>query len=103
MELDVRPRRAGKTTDAIKRAAERWLYIVVINRQEQRRVFEEAKRMGLNIPFPITFEEFLTGKFGRGIRGFIIDNLDVCLLHAARTIPIEVVTWSEPLAAQEGE
>jgi hypothetical protein len=95
MQLDVRPRQAGKTTDAIKRAAERWLYIVVINKQEQRRVFEEAKRMGLDIPFPITFEEFTRGQFGRGIRGFIIDNLDMCLLQAARAIPIEVVTWSE--------
>lgn len=106
MDLIYKPRMSGKTTELIQRAAKDWLYIVCLNRREVERVAEEASRMGQDIPFPITFKEFVRGEFsskhGR-IKGFLIDNVDVMLAHAARGVPVVAVTMTleEPVKLED--
>lgn len=71
------PAQSGKTTELIRLAAKDWLYIVCLNYARARNTFEMARSMGLQIPFPITWDEFIGGRFcGRGIKGFLIDDLD---------------------------
>jgi hypothetical protein len=48
-------------------------------------------QMGLNIPLPITYDEFIQKRYGRNISGFLIDNLDLFLKHLSN-VPINAVT-----------
>jgi hypothetical protein len=86
----------GKTIDAIRIAAEDGLYIVCIDRNEAGRVFSCSREFGLDIPFPITFSEFLEGRFsGKGIKGFVIDNADQLLAYIARGVPVAAITMTK--------
>jgi hypothetical protein len=92
MKVIIRPRRAGKTVEAIKLAAEHGYYIVVPNQVQARDVMKRAQEMSLNIPLPITWNEFTHQQYyGRHIKGFVIDNLDMCL-RSMSSVPIELVT-----------
>jgi hypothetical protein len=87
------PRNKGKTTELVKLAAEKWLYIVSIDRRSVENTAKIARELGLDIPFPITFEEFMQGRFHpSGIRGFLIDDVDMLLEYQARGVPIHAVT-----------
>lgn len=80
MNLIIRPRQGGKTYEIIKEACKHQSYIVCINRIEVDRIFQEARQMKLEIPFPITWAEFVEKRYyGRGINSFMIDNLDLCI------------------------
>ncbi len=95
MKIIIKARRMGKTTDAIKIASENFSYLVCLNQKEVYRVSQEARKMGLDIPFPITIDEFINGKFcGKGIRGFVIDNAEYILTYLARTVPINAITMN---------
>ena len=92
MEIILRERRAGKTTEIIKRCAKLGGYIVCCNHSRALEVRLIAKKMGLRVPLPITFQEFLDGSYyGKGVKGFHIDDLDVCLQQIC-AVPIETVT-----------
>lgn len=89
------PAQSGKTTELIKLAAKDWLYIVCLNYHRARNTFEMARSMGLQIPFPVTFDEFRGGQFcGRGINGFLIDDLDEHIRYMARGVPVVAVTFT---------
>lgn len=93
MKIIVRGRALGKTTEAIKIAHEKRAYIVCLHYRDAQRIADQARRMGLKIPFPITFNEFLEGRFEpRGVQRFVIDNADMLLQHAARGAAVEAVT-----------
>lgn len=94
MELILRPRQAGKTTDLIKMCNKNWGYIVCATRQEADRVFRHAHKLKIDIPLPITWEEFLRGTYGHGCKQFYIDNLDLCIQNHSR-LPIRAVTMTE--------
>lgn len=86
MEIVLSPRRAGKTTQLIKMAAEDHLYLVCCTYGEMRRVWllmlkmKEKGEIETLPPQPLTFDEFLEGKYyPRGIKGFLIDNADLLL------------------------
>ena len=92
MEIIVRGRRLGKTEELIKESAKTGYYIVAINHRLAE-ITSRAKELGLKIPFPITFSEFLDGRFrGLDIKGFLIDDVDVLLLQLSRGVPIAAVT-----------
>lgn len=57
MKIIKRGRREGKTTEIIKVAAKNFSYIVCLSQEEASRVAQEARNMGLDIPFPLTFDE----------------------------------------------
>lgn len=90
MKIIVRGRRAGKTYDIIKQASEENLYIICANQAQVRGIADQARDLGFVIPFPMTWNEFVTQKYyGRNINGFVIDNLDMCLQSMT---PVEIKT-----------
>ena len=96
MKLIILNQKGGKTRLLINKSAETGYYMVVINHAEAIRVSDVARKMGLNIPFPISFDEFIARNFyPQGIKGFLIDNADYLLRHMARGVDIDVVTWTQ--------
>jgi hypothetical protein len=94
MKIDIRPRRAGKTTDLIKECAENGGYIVCAYKREAYNIFDAAKKMGLDIPLPITFNEFVRGEFvGTGIKVIYIDNIELCI-QSISSAPVKTITAS---------
>ena len=92
MEIICKSRRMGKTTDLIKLSAKSGGYIVCLCLDEANRIFHQADSMGLNIPYPITFSEFINKQYyGKGIKEFLIDNADL-LLQQMSSVPIRVIS-----------
>lgn len=81
----------GKTTQLIKKSAKSGDYIVCNKLDEANRIQYEAKQMGLDIPLPITYAEFVEKRYGRNISGFLIDNLE-SLLQYLSNVPVNAVT-----------
>lgn len=83
----VRPRQSGKTMDLIEYAAENNATIVVPTHRQIKYVTNLAKKMGLNIPTPITY----TKSDLKGHRGpFIVDNAELILADLLGARPIAV-------------
>lgn len=77
MKLINRARGAGKTTELINLAHNKKAYIVCISQEECARVASLARRLGKNIFFPITYEEYI---HYRGYpMEFFLDNPDAYL------------------------
>jgi hypothetical protein len=95
MNIDYRPRQAGKTTDLIKKADKYNGYIVTFNHDNVKRCMEIAKEIKCCINMPLTFREFIEGKYhGKGIDKFHIDNAEY-LIQAMTDVPIENITMSK--------
>lgn len=93
MDFMIRGRQEGKTTEAIRRAAEDFAYIVCADRQRVRQVQRRAEELGLDIPFPLTFAEFTGHHFyGKGIGGFVIDDVQELIQYLAGEVPVRLVT-----------
>lgn len=85
-------RNTGKTTELIKLSATHQFYIVCHSIQEANGILEQARGMGLNIPAPITYDDFINKNYyGKGIRGFLIDNAEYLLQQMTR-VPIMAIT-----------
>ena len=97
MKVIVTGRRGGKTTQAIKLAAEHFAYIVCRSLNEAHRIAEQAREMRLDIPLPITYSEFLKGNFyGFGVKAFVVEDVEFMLQHYfAKHVPIVGVTLTE--------
>lgn len=84
MEIFTGAKGSGKTTQLIHKAATEYLYIVCADRRRVDSIWSLARELVLDIPFPLTFEEFVGKRFqGRGIRGFLIDDADELLQYLA--------------------
>jgi hypothetical protein len=101
MELIVGGRRTGRTTLLIQRCAEaekrgEISYIVCQSHQQAYAIATKAKEMGLMIGFPITYHEFL-GKtyYGRNIKNFFLDNLEILLAHMTTVNIASVVLYKK--------
>jgi hypothetical protein len=94
METLIISRGKGKTTELIKKSAETGNYIVCHSLDEANRIQSKAQDMGLKIPLPITYDEFLKKRYyGKGIGGFLIDNADM-FLQSLSNVPINSITVS---------
>jgi hypothetical protein len=92
MRIIHKKRQTGKTTELIKEAAKKDLYMVCMNKDTVNRVVEEAVRMDLHINYPLTFSEFFNHRFnGRGIKGFLIDDADMLIKEMSKGVPIEAI------------
>jgi len=81
-------RGAGKATKLIKECVENGGYIVCHGKSGATRIFNEAKAMGLEIGFPLTYDEFLGDEvYGRDTHLYI-DNADMLLQYISR-LPIK--------------
>lgn len=86
--------RSGKTTQLIKMSAETGAYIVCLSMEDAARIQRQSQQMNLKIPFPITFDEFVSRKYyGAGVKGFLIDNADM-LLQSMSNVPVLAITMS---------
>jgi hypothetical protein len=96
MLVIARPRGSGKTTELIKMSAKNWIYIVVKDHRTAYRTMEMAKRMELEIPFPLTFEEYINGQFSITISKVLIDDAEFLLQEVAgrRRPTIQAITIS---------
>jgi len=91
MKIVVSSRGMGKTTLCILESAASGAHIVCANHAEAYRIAEQAKEMGKEIPFPLTYDEFIRGEYsGKGVRGLLIDNADRLLQYMAK-VPIQTV------------
>lgn len=98
MKVCVRPRQGGKTAELIRLAAAEFLYVVCPDREQVRYVQRMARDRGHDIPMPLTWNAFTEGTYyGQGIKGFVIDNLDMCVQQMAG-IPIRAVSLTDPEA-----
>lgn len=92
MKVIATGRQRGKTTEMIKLAAAEFLYIVVPTTKRAEQVFHEARGMGLDIPFPLTWHEFAQRRYHPpGTNGFLIDDLDVCV-QAMTPLPVKAIS-----------
>lgn len=58
-------------------------------------VQSKANEMGLNIPFPLTYDEFISKKFfAKGIKGFLIDDADYMIREMSGSVPVNAITMS---------
>ena len=82
----------GKTTKLIQKSAETGNYIVCYSLDEANSIQVFAQDMGLKIPLPITYDEFLNKQYyGKDINGFLIDNADM-FLQSLSNVPINSIT-----------
>jgi hypothetical protein len=103
MKAYVRSRAAGKTHELIKLAAEERLVIVCPTTEMVRAVTERARKMGLDIPQPVSFRQLTSGYCrGRKIKGFAFDDAELCLQQLAGPVPVAAIsmtgTVQEPAA-----
>lgn len=85
----------GKTTELIRLCARHGGYIVTRNQILAIDIQQHAIKLGLNIPLPITYSEFLSGKYcGKNIKNFYIDDVDVMISQFANGVNINAVTFS---------
>lgn len=94
MKIIIRGRQQGKTTELIKLAAEEWLYIICPSKMQACNVAKQAIDLGVDIPYPLTWLDYVNGNYyGKGINGFAIDNLDMCIQHMS-SVPVKAITLS---------
>ena len=82
----------GKSTQLIKKSAKTGDYIVCYSLVEANRLQHKAIDMGLKIPLPISYREFVERKYNsKGIKGFLIDNIEG-LLEYMSNVPVNAIT-----------
>ena len=96
MKKIIGGRGTGKSTELIKRSANTGEYIVVSTKRRADHLFELAKDMGINIPYPVSCDElksysFIDGKSNLS-SGILIDDVEDLLRHLFVGIPIEGIT-----------
>lgn len=86
-------RQSGKTTELIRRCSDdEYSLIVCPNQSMCKNTYAYAKELGLDIPMPITFDDFVNGKFDRRhVERFYFDELQMSLTAYAREVPIDTV------------
>lgn len=67
-------RAKGKTTKLIKESNRKWLYIVCVDHQRADNIARMARRMKIDIPYPITVNELPVRS--RFIEEVLIDDIE---------------------------
>lgn len=89
-------RKSSRTTRLIEMSAQAALdgkvsYIVCASHEQARSIFQKAKEMSLDIPFPISYLDFMNRSYGKHhTDSFLIDNADH-LLQGLTTVDIEAI------------
>lgn len=96
MNWIIKERGTGKTTELIKKSSETGYYIIVATVNNARNVSNLARSMNIDIPFPITVEEYLRGKMcGSYIKNVLIDDADVILETIFNSVIIDTCTLTK--------
>lgn len=80
----------GKTTELIKRANAENLYILCANKSIANMIFNQAKDMGLDIPYPITIHDLPLN--GSQIEEVLIDEVEMVLQQLIGKRVVEMST-----------
>jgi hypothetical protein len=93
MIVITRGGRAGKTTELIKHCAKHGGTIVTHNTFLVKRIEKMVTDLGLEIPKPITYAEFIEARYRgrRDIPEFYIDDAEK-LLQSMSHIPVTAIT-----------
>jgi|WetSurMetagenome_2_1015567.scaffolds.fasta_scaffold00725_34 hypothetical protein len=95
MNIICRGRCEGKTTELIKLAHDDGGTIVCLSQDEAYRISVKAEKMKMDISYPITFNEFIAGRFYKpGIKSLYIDNTELLIQKMARNILVKTITIS---------
>lgn len=70
----------GKTTKLVKISNKEWKYIVCLNTRRADTIVKIAKKLGLDIPYPITIDE-LPIRQGSYIKNVLIDDIEDVLQY----------------------
>ena len=93
MKIIRTERGKGKTTELIKQSARDWSYILCMNKVNAHHVFDMAREMGLDIPFPITPSDLPL----RGLTcSVLIDEIDY-ILPTLIGAKVDTITTSSPI------
>lgn len=95
MEIDLSPRRSGKTTRLIRMSREymekgKKVPIVCFSNEALRVLKKTIEREGATVPEPILFSELPNLKDADGV---LIDNLDCCVMEFS-PVNVMAVTMS---------
>lgn len=98
MKVIAMNRGTGKTTKLIKLCSKSGGYIVC-RRSSVNLIMEHTKKLGLSIPYPLSYEEFISRNYcARGVKKVYIDDLDDFLNYIS-SVPVEAVTVDKELLA----
>lgn len=94
MRIIAGGRHSGKTIKLIEESARRGGYIVCRSRQEAVRIVEQAERMGYDIPFPLTFKDFIQENYYfPGVQPLHIDDADLLLTMLSKA-PVATMAFT---------
>lgn len=95
MKVICRGKATGKSTELIQMCAENGGYIVCESLHRADKIAKYARMLGLNIPLPITFREFITHQYSpQGIKNFYFDNIDR-ILQGMTSVEIKAISLTE--------
>jgi len=95
MNILAMPRRSGKTQTLIALCAAQNGYIICRSKRDAVRIMNQAEHMNVVINMPITYSEFLNKEYyGKGIRVFMIDDVDELLQYLSDGIQIRFATYT---------
>ena len=81
-----------KTTKLIDISEKTGFYIVCMGQGEASRIHSISVEKGKNIPFPLTFDEFLSYQYSpRGVKGVLIDNVGMLISYISN-VTVHTVT-----------
>jgi hypothetical protein len=85
--------RENNRLELIKASHETFGYIVCRNQDDCSDIQSIALKMGYNIPFTLTYDEFIDKKYNeKGIRGFLIEDVDQLLRYKLNLYPTMKLT-----------
>ena len=96
MEKIILPKGAGKTTKLIQMSHDTWTYILVANEKRQKYLATFAKELGINIPYPVTLENYMGAGFrNSSIKKILIDDADDVLRTLFGNLEIVAITMRQ--------
>ena len=108
MNIDVQPRRCGKSFRMVQLSAARQIPIVCPTKQDADRLMTMASVSGHRIPEPVCLADLQGGKLqGLGTRAALVDDADRILALLLKVHGIMMATWTDdsnyPLTVEEFE
>lgn len=94
MKIILQDRQSGKTFRLIQESAETKAVIVVAHIRDISHILHDAKKHNLDIPPPITWEDYLRLQGKNPNTNYLIDNLDLILGNYFNNV--QTITLSNP-------
>jgi len=92
IDIILKKRGEGKSTEIIKQCAETNGYIICKDVSRACVIFNQAKEMNLTINYPITASEFKNDAyFSKNISGFYIDNIEE-FFEKLTPVPVKAIS-----------